>query len=59
MEAAQFLEDGHAETADRLQNQRLGVRLAQRLVTGHWAGEVNARLLQWEEEYQSRLHSGS
>lgn len=55
MEAAQCLEEGDAEAAGRLQNQRLGVRLAQRLVTGYWAGEVNPRLLRWEEEYQSRL----
>lgn len=55
MEAARSLDDGDTEAANRLQNQRLGVRLAQRLVTAHWAGEVNERLLRWESEYRARL----
>jgi hypothetical protein len=55
MEAAQLLDAGAAAAATRAQDQRLGVRLAQRLVAGVWADEVNARLQRWEGEYESRL----
>jgi len=55
MEAAQLLSAGAEAAAARAQDQRLGVRLAQRLVAGVWAEEVNARLQRWEGEYESRL----
>lgn len=38
-----------------MQEQRLGVRLAQRLVAGVWASEVNGRLQRWGAEYDARL----
>lgn len=55
MEAAQLLEEGRPEEAVSLQHQRLGVRLAQRLVTGVWADEVNLRLRHAAQAYESRL----
>lgn len=56
MEAAQALEADAAE-AERLQAQRLGVRLAQRLVAGVWAEEVQRRLERWQGEYAARLRA--
>jgi hypothetical protein len=55
MEAALLLEQGRDLEAARVQEQRLGVRLAQRLVAGVWAGEVNERLVRWSAEYEARL----
>jgi len=55
MEAAQLLERGSQAEAARVQEQRLGVRLAQRLVAGVWADEVNGRLQRWGAEYDERL----
>jgi hypothetical protein len=55
MEAAELLELGREAQAGRVQEQRLGVRLAQRLVAGVWADEVNLRLQRWADEYDARL----
>ena len=55
MEAAELIREGRSEEAQRSHCQRLGVRLAQRLVSGVWADEVNLRLQEWSEAYDSRL----
>jgi hypothetical protein len=55
MEAAELLEEGKEELAKTRQEQRLGVRLAQRLVAGVWADEVNLRIEQHAAAYSSRL----
>lgn len=55
MEAARLLDAGAEDDAARMQDQRLGVRLAQRLVAGVWADEVDTRLKRWEGEYESHL----
>lgn len=55
MEAAAHLEAGREEEARRTQENRLGVRLAQRLVAGVWADEVDLRLERWSAEYEARL----
>jgi hypothetical protein len=55
MEAAGLLEQGREDEAGRVQEQRLGVRLAQRLVAGVWAAEVNGRLQRWSADYEARL----
>jgi hypothetical protein len=55
MEAALLLEQGREAEAARVQEQRLGVRLAQRLVAGVWAHEVNGRLERWGAAYEARL----
>lgn len=55
MEAAGLLAKGREEEAVRCQERRLGVRLAQRLVAGVWADEVNRRMQAWEEEYGRRF----
>ena len=55
MEAAAHLDHGREAEARRVQEQRLGVRLAQRLVAGVWADEVNARLERWAAAYDERL----
>lgn len=55
MEAAELLATGREAQAARVQEQRLGVRLAQRLVAGVWADEVDGRLRRWAEEYEARL----
>ena len=54
MEAACLLEDSRVDEARQRQALRLGVRLAQRLVSGIWADEVNLRLQTWDGEYDSR-----
>jgi hypothetical protein len=59
MEAAGLLELGREIEAARVQEQRLGVRLAQRLVAGVWADEVNLRLQRWAGEYEARLAPGA
>ena len=55
MEVAELLDRGLAERAARVQEQRLGVRLDQRLVAGVWAEEVDLRLQRWSAEYEARL----
>ncbi len=55
MEAAALLRKGKEAAAERCQQQRLGVRLAQRLVAGVWADEVHQRLQRWAKEYDARL----
>ncbi|MBW3571638.1 MAG: hypothetical protein KY467_11070 [Gemmatimonadetes bacterium] len=55
MEAAEHLEHGRAAEYQRAQERRLGVRLAQRLVSGVPADEVNARMERWEGGYDRRL----
>jgi hypothetical protein len=55
MEAAELLERGHAGEYLRTQERRLGVRLAQRLVAGVPAEEVNARMERWDGAYGARL----
>ena len=55
MEAASLVEANRIDDARQRQSQRLGVRLAQRLVTGIWADEVNLRMQHWDGEYDSRL----
>ncbi len=55
MEAAERLHEGDEQEAIRLQDRRLGVRLAQRLVSGVWADEVGLRLQRWREAYRRRL----
>ncbi len=58
MEAASLVDQGRHETAKQRQCQRLGVRLAQRLVSGVWADEVNLRLQQWATDYEDRIAAG-
>lgn len=55
MEAAELLQEGSAEAAHTRQHLRLGVRLAQRLVAGVWADEVNGRIQRRAAEYDARL----
>lgn len=55
MEAAEHLRAGDESAAEQAQSIRLGVRLAQRLVTGVWADEVNLRVNRWLAEYEDRL----
>jgi hypothetical protein len=55
MEAAELIEQGAEEEARCRQELRLGVRLAQRLVAGVWADEVNPRLSRYADAYDARL----
>ncbi|MEX2583484.1 MAG: hypothetical protein WD766_09420 [Gemmatimonadota bacterium] len=55
MEAAELIDGGAEEEARCRQELRLGVRLAQRLVTGIWADEVNTRINRYADDYQARL----
>jgi hypothetical protein len=55
MEAAALLAEGREEEAWAKQQVRLGVRLAQRLVAGVWADEVNLRVRDCSGDYESRL----
>lgn len=55
MEAARSLDEGRDAECERLQEQRLGVRLAQRLVSGVWADEVHRPLMKWAEAYDGRV----
>ena len=55
VEAAEHLERGRASEYLRTQERRLGVRLAQRLVSGVPADEVNARIDRTAEGYDRRL----
>ena len=58
MEASGHLERGHSAEYLRTQERRLGVRLAQRLVAGVPAEEVNGRVERWEGDYALRLGGG-
>lgn len=55
MEAARLLEEGREEDTRRRQDMRLGVRLAQRLVAGIHADEVNLRIDRYADDYVARL----
>jgi len=55
MEAAEHLDLGRADEYLRAQERRLGVRLAQRLVSGVPADEVNGRMERWMGGYDERL----
>jgi hypothetical protein len=55
MEAAELIEQGCEDGARCRQELRLGVRLAQRLVTGVWADEVHERIIRYAAAYDSRL----
>ncbi|CAN5819428.1 MAG: hypothetical protein H0U67_04905 [Gemmatimonadetes bacterium] len=55
METAAMLEQGNSRTAKTRQDLRLGVRLAQRLVSGVWADEVNPRIQKHAEAYEARM----
>ncbi len=55
MEAAREVEEGRDEDAARTQQTRLGIRLAQRLVGGVPAPEVDRRLDTWRAEYVSKF----
>jgi hypothetical protein len=59
MEVAQLIAEGDAERARSRESMRLGVRLAQRLVAGVWAEEVNPRARAWAMEYEARLGVGA
>ncbi len=54
MEAAEAVERGDGEGAARLEDRRLGVRLAQRLVAGVYADEVDRRIAATGEAYHDR-----
>lgn len=55
MEASELVQEGRYDDAERRSSERLGVRLAQRLVTGVWADEVDLRVSAWAEAYNLRL----
>ncbi len=55
MEAAQEVVAGCDEDAARTQQTRLGIRLAQRLVGGVPAPEVDRRLEQWRAQYRAKF----
>ncbi len=55
MEAAQEVAEGRDDDAGRTQQTRLGIRLAQRLVGGVPAPEVDRRLDAWRAEYLSKF----
>ncbi len=55
MEAAQQVTEGRDEDAARTQQTRLGIRLAQRLVGGVPAPEVDRRLEHWRAEYRAKF----
>jgi hypothetical protein len=57
MEAAKLIEAGLEEDARRRHDIRLGVRLAQRLVTGVHAEEVHNRIERFAEDYAARLEA--
>lgn len=59
MEAAAMVAEGRPDDAARCQERRLGVRLAQRLVAGVWADEVNGRMMRWAADYESRFPVGA
>lgn len=53
-EAAEAVRGGDEEAAARLEDRRLGVRLAQRFVAGVHADEVDLRIEATRREYDSR-----
>ncbi|MFW6079422.1 MAG: hypothetical protein ACODAE_07375 [Gemmatimonadota bacterium] len=55
MEASTAVERGDDGDVERAQRTRLGVRLAQRLVGGVPAPEVDERLARWRESYEARF----
>lgn len=55
LEAAEHLERGRAGDYLRTQERRLGVRLAQRLVSGVPADEVDGRMERGRQGYDARL----
>ena len=55
VEAADLLALGREDEARYRQELRLGVRLAQRLVAGVWADEVNKRIARSASAYEARL----
>ncbi len=55
MEAAEQVSEGRDDDAARTQQERLGIRLAQRLVGGVPAPEVDRRLDHWREQYQAKF----
>lgn len=59
LEAAEAVEEGDEGAALRLEEQRLGVRLAQRLVAGVHADEVDLRLQRTREAYAARTGAGA
>lgn len=56
IEAAEALERGDEALAVRLEERRLGVRLAQRLVAGVHADEVDLRIERFRREYDLRVN---
>ncbi len=58
MEGSEQLEAGREERAQTTQQIRLGVQLAQRLVSGVWSDEVHTRLHRWSQEYDARTEVG-
>jgi hypothetical protein len=59
MEAGEHLDAGRTGEYLRSQERRLGVRLAQRLVSGVPADEVDRRVWKWNEAYDLRLAAGA
>ncbi len=55
MEAAEQVSEGRDEAAARTQQTRLGIRLAQRLVGGVPAPEVDRRLDHWRTRYRAKF----
>lgn len=55
MEASRALEADREDDALRAQQTRLGIRLAQRLVGGVPAPEVDDRLQRWRERYEAQF----
>jgi hypothetical protein len=55
IEAAEHLEQGRIAEYGRVQERRLGVRLAQRLVSGVHADEVDGRMERAAGDYDRRL----
>lgn len=54
-EASELVEEDRVSEAEIRQHIRLGVRLAQRLVAGVWADEVNGRIVRVAADYEARL----
>ena len=55
MECAEALADGREGEAERAQQTRLGIRLAQRLVGNVPAPEIAERLSRWRETYLAKF----
>lgn len=54
LEAVHAIDAGQEAAAVRLEDRRLGVRLAQRLIAGVYADEVNPRIERTRLEYDRR-----